>query len=466
MSQVILSPAATGDDGFSWSTFDTLATMLGVSSGYKSTVFFRFPSASIPQGATISSAELKVYAKYNESTALDLKIYGNDADNAVAPKSVAETNALTRTTAYKDWTPSAWTQNEAYTVDITDPIQEVIDRAGWSSGNALQVIIESVTASGTATRWCHPYDSGGYNPVLTINYTAAVTADVPQAGLELSTYSPSFAPYSITVPIAEIEFAAIMPSYVTDQLYTPSNVPGILFTPLEPSQGIVISVSNAPGFQFITFVPETARGLEIPVATIELAAEVPSYSWVLNARMRPAAQTIYTFTLTGDAESPPLADLVLPMSSFQGRLRNGSPSYVSCVIPNCMTYAEDIAARQNGDIVIRKGYRWADGSVSMEEIARVDFESLRIDQGSRSASATISGHRTTSAAAPKDVTVEGVSFYCLQADGKRRIRALLDLFLRIGDTCIYGTGPTDYMAVGYISYTVSTELTIMEVTEA
>lgn len=96
----------------------------------------------------------------------------------------------------------------------------------------------------------------------------------------------------------------------------------------------------------------------------------------------------------------------------------------------------------------------------------MDFESVRIDQGSKSASATISGHKTISSSSVKTITVEGVSYYCLQADGKRRVRALLDLFLRIGDTCVYGTGTSDYLTVGYITYTVSVNQTIMEVTEA
>jgi len=173
MGQVVLSPAATGDDGYSWSSWFYASAsnnvQLGVSSSLKSTGFFRFPSAAIPQGATITSAEFKVYAKYNETSSLDLRIYGNDADNAVAPTSVAEVNALTRTTAYKDWAAPSFTADQAYTVDITDAIQEVVSRDGWASGNALQVIVESVTSSDTATRWVKHYDAG-YPAVLTIDY--------------------------------------------------------------------------------------------------------------------------------------------------------------------------------------------------------------------------------------------------------------------------------------------------------
>lgn len=212
--------------------------------------------------------------------------------------------------------------------------------------------------------------------------------------------------------------------------------------------------------------PSAAVSLSPECAETVLSRSLPSYVWSIPARNRPAAQVIYTCTLTGDGESPAVPDLTLPMSSFQGRMRDGDPSYISAVIPNCMVYADDILARQNGDIVIKKGYRFQDGSTQLEEIARVDFESVRIDQGSKSASATISGHKTISSSSVKTITVEGVSYYCLQADGKRRVRALLDLFLRIGDTCIYGSGASDYMTVGYITYTVSVNQTIMEVTEA
>ena len=61
-----------------------------------------------------------------------------------------------------------------------------------------------------------------------------------------------------------------------------------------------------------------------------------------------------------------------------------------------------------------------------------------------------------------------MSFYGLQADGKRRVRAALDLFLRVGDTAIYGAGATDYFVVGTITYYVAADAAsiIMEAGEA
>jgi hypothetical protein len=54
------------------------------------------------------------------------------------------------------------------------------------------------------------------------------------------------------------------------------------------------------------------------------------------------------------------------------------------------------------------------------------------------------------------------------ATGKRRLRAEMDLFLKVGDTCIFGTGQDDSFTVGAIQYTVQAmpAMARMEVTEA
>lgn len=442
MPELILHPAVAADDSYSDSAlYNTGSVQIGCIGTTKRTAYFRFPSATIANTATITSAVLSVQAASNLSATLSVRIFGNAADNAVAPTNKEEGDALVRTTAYVDWSVPSFASGNDYTVDITEAIQEIVSRAGWASGNALQIIIESLVSS---TAYREIKDVSAVAATLTINYSETLSCYPNAAGLTIAAIIPVFSPYSLTPPVA-----------------------GLLITALEPFiQGGVLQVANCPGVLLAPLGPTIAIAAKPTVAGIEIEAIDPNYVWELNVRSRPAAQTIYTCTLTGDGESPPLDDLTLPMSSFQGRIRDNADSYLSCVIPNAPAYATAIAARQNGDIVIRKGYRFQDGSTQLEEIARVDYESLRIDQGARSASATLSGHRTTVAESAKEVTVQGVSYYCLQADGKRRVRALLDTFLRIGDACIYGTGGGDWLIVGYISYTVSTELTIMEVTEA
>ena len=200
-----------------------------------------------------------------------------------------------------------------------------------------------------------------------------------------------------------------------------------------------------------------------PAVSLLLTSRNPSAVWELNAAMFPASQVIYLCTLTGAADG--VADVVIPISSFQATLRNGDPSYLACVIPNSTDWEAAVTARPNGEIVIQKGYRLADGSTNLEEIARVDFETVRIDRGARNDSATIVGHKTVTATAPKEWAVQGVSYYALQADGKRRIRAAMDLFLRPGDVVIYGAGDADSFIVGRISYFVYVNWAVMEVSE-
>lgn len=246
-------------------------------------------------------------------------------------------------------------------------------------------------------------------------------------------------------------------------------VAALVLTAYPPSAGVKYQVSNEAQLVLAALNPSPIIDLTVhpPVAALVLSAKAPSYVWVLPASMRPAAQVIYTCTLTGDGETPALADLTLPMSSFQATMRDGDPSYLACVIPNAVGYVDAIQARMNGDIVVRKGYRLLDGTVQMEEIARVSFETLQLDQGAHSASASLVGHRTTTSSAVKEVTVVGgLSFSSLQANAKRRIRATLDTFLRVGDTCIFGTDAADRFIVGSIYYAIDTTQAIMEVTEA
>lgn len=215
---------------------------------------------------------------------------------------------------------------------------------------------------------------------------------------------------------------------------------------------------NAPAFG-----PGTSI---IPPATATLAPGNPSYIWAIPLSQQSAAKIIFSCTLTGAPDG--LSDLTLPMSSFQARMRDGDPSYVSVVVPSSATYAADIVARANGEIIIKTGFLMRDGSARMEEIARVDYESIQIDRGARNDSVTLSGHKTVASTVSSERTMTGVSYYGLQANGKRRIRANLNLFLRCGDTCIYGDDPGDRFTVGNISYFVGAEPVqmIMEVGEA
>ena len=201
-------------------------------------------------------------------------------------------------------------------------------------------------------------------------------------------------------------------------------------------------------------------------ASMELTARDPAHKWAIPVSLSAKKRVCYRCYLIGADDD--LDDLELPISSWQGRARDGEPSYLSVVVDNVTIYGPLIVARTNGDITLRKGYRYEDGSETTVEMMTVDYESIQVARGGRSESITLSGHRTVESTNPREVTVEGVSYYAESADGKRRVRCNMDLFLRCGDTCIYGQETSDQFIVGAITYWASASpfLESMEAVEA
>lgn len=184
------------------------------------------------------------------------------------------------------------------------------------------------------------------------------------------------------------------------------------------------------------------------------------YRLEVDAVWQPVITAVhFTLILTGAADGT--TDLILPMSSFQGRLRSGTPSYLAAIVPNASAYADAIDARPNGELVISRGDRWTDGRLEITEIARANLETIRYDLGPRSASATLAGHKTVSYAAPKTVALVGASYRAV-TNGLRRYRSQIDNTLRPGDTAeING----ESLVVREIGYTVGPELAFMEIAE-
>ena len=113
--------------------------------------FFRFPNITVPQGSTISSALFFVKNFGWNSGTVDgvIRWRIEDADDVATGTSnlyvMDDTiwNA-TLTTAYTD---QALNGQDDLNVDITTTVQEVINRGGWSSGNAMRLQGRTVTAN-------------------------------------------------------------------------------------------------------------------------------------------------------------------------------------------------------------------------------------------------------------------------------------------------------------------------------
>lgn len=141
---------------------------------------------AIPKGAVISKAYLQFKTATVSSGATTLTLRGQTSDNAPTFESRnGNISSRTTTSATVTWSPPAWTlAGEAglrqQSPDLSSIIQEIVNRPGWVSGNALALII-----TGTGERVATSFDgdrSGA--PLLHVDYLPLmVTLSPPSATL-------------------------------------------------------------------------------------------------------------------------------------------------------------------------------------------------------------------------------------------------------------------------------------------
>ena len=200
---------------------------------------------------------------------------------------------------------------------------------------------------------------------------------------------------------------------------------------------------------------ETSRGME-DVAGLFSAFE--GFNWTDFLRFYgDHAVKRYFFSLTG-AENG-LDDVVIPFASFQTRIRNQEPTYLSVVVHG-MDYADAIIARPDGQIVIDMAYFFSGEEMHREEIVRADLETIDIHEGGTNQSIVLTGHKTIDWGGAKTVSLSGVT-YRRTTNGTTRLRtAIPDLYLKPGDYVSYHS---DTIQVEQISIFVGPAYSMMEV---
>jgi len=138
-------------------------------------VGMRFQNITIPQGATITNGYIQFTADETNSGQTDLRFYGEDADNTSTFTSTSgNITSRTKTTASVDWNSiPSWTSvgdagTDQQTPNLSSIIQEIVGRAGWSSGNSMVVIVD-----GTGERTAESYNGvPGSAPLLAANHSS------------------------------------------------------------------------------------------------------------------------------------------------------------------------------------------------------------------------------------------------------------------------------------------------------
>lgn len=206
-----------------------------------------------------------------------------------------------------------------------------------------------------------------------------------------------------------------------------------------------------------TTAPVTETQLD---ATLPVQFSASAFQDWLSLMSPLQLQEFYSLTITGAADG--VTDIVVPISSWQATNQTGGrQSYVQAVVPSISPWLDEIGARQAGELVIRKGYRFDDGTERQEEILRSGFDTFRWDRGPRSFTATISGYLAGKQSSSGQRTLTGIRSISM-TNGKHRVRCDIDLFLQPGMTV---TADNVTFRADFINYYVASTDKFCEVSE-
>jgi hypothetical protein len=133
-------------------------------------VGMRFANLAIPPGSLITKAYVQFEVDEVSTGAASLRIRGQAANDALTfTKTSGNISSRARTTASVAWLPRSWPTVQVHgvsqrTPDLSRIIQEIVDRPGWVSGNALALIV-----SGTGRRTAES-SNGTYAPILHLEF--------------------------------------------------------------------------------------------------------------------------------------------------------------------------------------------------------------------------------------------------------------------------------------------------------
>ena len=405
---------------------------------------------SIPAGLS----DVKMVA-VGEQFAVALKNDGTLVDWGTRPQAAPALSNVVYVSCYRDsvlallddGTVQAWGANSLGQTSVPPGLSGVVSIAACA-GTSL-----AVKDDGTAVVWGDTTNAP----------TGVVTAFAAAPGFEArgivhgdgSLTMWSFGMGGDTsVPVS---FEAMLPGASQAQDYIDSVV----------SINATITGKKLPVASLSATVPITAdiTGLVGPLgeigAHVGITASFVGYQDWLSKIPAVELQEVYRLILTGAEDG--LDDLIIgKLSSWQATNQSGDRSaYLQAVIPDAESYLSDISDRQNGQLIMQKGYRLSSGQVRYEEIVRARFDQARPDQGRRSLTLTVSGYMAGKPVAIGERTLTGVRMIS-KPNGKRRVRCNIDLFLQPGMT-VHALGET--FQAGFINYYVNQSDKFCEVGE-
>ena len=146
-------------------------------------VGLRFQDVGIPQGALITSAVIEFWPSATGSSDADIVIQGHATDDA--PAFAAATGNLSAATRPRTTTAITWNDVPAWdqvdivrqTPDLTNLVQEIVNRPGWCGNNAMAFLLELNGIGNPGPRIAETFDHDPSRaPRLRINFDESSVA--------------------------------------------------------------------------------------------------------------------------------------------------------------------------------------------------------------------------------------------------------------------------------------------------
>jgi len=156
-------PSGTDSDG----------NILGNFSGTVRDIGLSWDNVTVPQGSIITSAFIELFPSYRNGN-VPIDIYGFNVDDVAVFGASNRPSQIAQTTAHVTQTLTTAIPASVYfnLADVSTIIQEIVNRGGWASGNALGVVIKDNGAASGVLFQMQDYGNAPANAArLTINYT-------------------------------------------------------------------------------------------------------------------------------------------------------------------------------------------------------------------------------------------------------------------------------------------------------
>ena len=376
---------------------------LGASSGTR-VDGVRFNGVTIPQGATITTATLRL-ERYDGSNGSTANISAETVDNSIAFND-NNYNVSSRTNTENDGDGSTpfishtFDTSATQDVDVTTLIQYIVNRAGWSAGNALNLILNST--NGIDSRF-YSYDkSTTQAPLLIVDFTTAVPTTEELTGIRFQDIK---IPQGATITSAVLKMTAS--STVADD-----GAEWTITAEKDTTDGDSAAFTGAASELSGRSKTTASVDWDAPAMTQDTTYESPDIKSVVEEVVKDSswcggnslslfiakkvAGTRYFYSYDGDPAKAPTLDITYNPSTATGCYKDTETAQVSTGNDDAEQASNNSMDRNSSDLDIGGN------------IVGVRFQGLDIPQGATIQSATIDFRASgTSTSSNPTVTITG-----------------------------------------------------------